>query len=47
VLQGKGLQEQRAVRTKSWKIKRGDFPAAPELDQAIQGVVERLGLVRA
>lgn len=47
VLQGKGLQEQRAVRTKSWKVKRGDFPAAPELDQAIQGVVERLGLVRA
>lgn len=47
VLQGKGLQEQRAVRTKSWKMKRGDFPAAPELDRAIQGVVERLGLVRA
>jgi hypothetical protein len=47
VLQGKGLQEQRAVRTKSWKLKRGDFPAAPELDRAIQGVVERLGLVRA
>jgi hypothetical protein len=47
VLQGKGLQEQRAVRTKSWKMKRGDFSAAPELDRAIQGVVERLGLVRA
>ena len=44
LLQGKGLQEQRAVRTKSWKMRRGDFPAAPELDRALQGVVVRLGL---
>jgi len=47
VLQGKGLQEQRALRTKSWKVKRADFPAAPELDRAIEGAVERLGLTRA
>lgn len=47
LLQGKGLQEQRAVRTKSWKMRRGDFPAAPELDRALQGVVERLGLTAA
>ena len=47
MLEGKGLQEQRAVRTKSWKVKRDDFPAAPELDSAIGAAVERLGLVAA
>ncbi|HEX2716471.1 MAG TPA: hypothetical protein VHM67_02260 [Gemmatimonadaceae bacterium] len=47
VLEGKGLQEQRAVRTKSWKLKRGDFPPAPELDRALEQAVERLGLARA
>ena len=47
VLQGKGLQEQRAVRTKSWKFKRGDFPSAPELERALEGVAERLGLTPA
>jgi len=33
------------VRTKSWKAKRDDFPAAPELDNAIAAATERLGLV--
>ena len=47
VLEGKGLQEQRMVRTKSWKVKREDFPAAPELDNAIAAAAERLGLVPA
>ena len=47
MLEGKGLQEQRMVRTKSWKVKREDFPAAPELDNAIAAAVERLGLVAA
>ncbi len=47
VLEGKGLQEQRMVRTKSWKVKREDFPAAPELDNAIAAAAERLGLVAA
>ena len=47
MLEGKGLQEQRMVRTKSWKVKRDDFPAAPELDNAIAAAVERLRLVAA
>ena len=47
LLEGKGLQEQRMVRTKSWKVKRDDFPAAPELDSAIAAAAERLGLVAA
>ena len=45
MLEGKGLQEQRLVRTKSWKVKRENFPAAPELDSAVAAAVERLGLV--
>lgn len=44
LLQGKGLQEQRAVRTKSWKLRRTDFPAAPELVTALATTAERLGL---
>jgi hypothetical protein len=47
MLEGKGLQEQRMVRTKSWKVKRDDFPAAPELDNTIAAAVERLRLVAA
>ena len=47
MLEGKGLQEQRMVRTKSWKAKRDDFPPAPELDTAIAAAAERLGLVAA
>ena len=44
ILQGKGLQEQRMVRTKSWKLARTQFPPAPELDEALTNLVERLGL---
>ena len=44
VLQGKGLQEQRMVRTKSWKLSRPQFPPAPDLDAALASAVERLGL---
>ena len=47
MLEGKGLQEQRMVRTKRWKAKRDDFPPAPELDKAIAAAAERLGLVAA
>ena len=47
LLEGKGLEEQRAVRTKSWKRGRAQFPAAAELVNAIQTMVERLGLQRA
>jgi hypothetical protein len=44
LLEGKGLEEQKRVRTKSWKMKREDFPPAPELATAITAAVERLGL---
>ena len=44
ILEGKGLQEQRSVRTKSWKLRRNDFPAAPELVAAVSAAAERLGL---
>lgn len=47
LLEGKGLEEQRVVRTKSWKQRRAHFPAAAELVNAIQTTVERLGLQRA
>ena len=47
LLEGKGLEEQRAVQTKSWKQGRAQFPAAAELVNAIQTAVERLGLQRA
>lgn len=47
LLEGKGLEEQRVVRTKSWKQRRAQFPAAADLVNAIQTAVERLGLQRA
>jgi hypothetical protein len=47
LLEGRGLEEQGMVRTKSWKQRRAQFPAAAELVNAIQTVVERLGLQRA
>jgi hypothetical protein len=47
LLEGKGLEEQPVVRTKSWKQRRAQFPAAADLVNAIQAAVERLGLQRA
>ena len=47
LLEGKGLEEQKAVHSRSWKRERTQFPAAPELVNAIQTAVERLGLQRA
>ena len=47
LLEGKGLRQQRALGAKSWKRQRGQFPAAAELVNAIQSVVERLRLDRA
>lgn len=47
LLEGRGLEEQAVVETKSWKQRRAQFPAAPELVNAIQAAVERLGLQRA
>jgi hypothetical protein len=47
LLEGKGLEEHPVVRTKSWKQRRAQFPAAADLVNAIQAAVERLGLQRA
>lgn len=44
LLEGKGLEEQRRVRTKSWKVARQQFPAAPDLVNAVALAAERLGL---
>jgi hypothetical protein len=44
ILRTRGLEEQQRVRTRSWKVNRKQFPAAPELVSAIAGAVERLGL---
>ena len=44
ILQGKGLEEQRTVRTRSWKLGKHDFPPAPELEEALRGAAERLAL---
>ncbi len=47
LLEGKGLEEQRRVRTKSWKVGREQFPAAPDLVNAVTAAAERLGLKTA
>jgi hypothetical protein len=47
LLEGRGLEEMARVTTRSWKIKRQAFPAAPDLVNALAGAAERLGLQRA
>ena len=47
ILEGLGLEEQRVVKTKSWKLNRQQYPPAPELVEAIAATAERLGLTRA
>jgi hypothetical protein len=44
LLEGKGLEEQAHVHTKSWKTQRQHFPAAPDLVNAVTAAAERLGL---
>jgi hypothetical protein len=44
LLEGKGLEEQSQVRSKSWKTSRQHFPAAPDLVNAVTAAAERLGL---
>lgn len=46
LLEGKGLEEHRQVHSKSWKVKRQQFPAAPELVNAVDAAAERLALRR-
>ena len=47
LLEGRGLEEMQRLRTKSGKIKRQAFPAAPDLVNALAGAAEKLGLQRA
>ena len=47
ILEGLGLEEQRVVKTKSWKLSRQQFPPAPDLVEAVTAAAERLGLSRA
>jgi hypothetical protein len=44
LLEGKGLEEQLQVATKSWKTNRQHFPAAPDLVNAVTAAADRLGL---
>src|SRR4030088_702182 len=46
LLEGHGLEELSRVRSKSWRIKRQGFPAAPDLVNAISTAAERLALQR-
>jgi hypothetical protein len=47
ILQGKGLEERRMVRTRSWRLKRSEFAPAPDLVQAVATAAERLALTPA
>ena len=44
ILQGKGLEQRRSVRTRSWKLGRVDHPPAPELSEAVAEAATTLGL---
>ena len=44
LLEGRGLEEQQRVHSKSWKTNRRQFPAAPDLVNAVTAASERLGL---
>jgi hypothetical protein len=47
ILQGKGLEERRMVRTRSWRLRRSEFATAPDLVQAVATAAERLALTEA
>ena len=47
ILQGKGLEERRMLRTRSWRLKRNEFAPAPDLVQAVGAAAERLALTAA
>jgi hypothetical protein len=44
LLEGKGLEQQTRLATKTWKTNRQHFPAAPDLVNAVTAAAERLGL---
>ncbi len=47
VLEGKGIKEQRLVRTKSWKFARHGEAPAPELSELVARAATALGLAAA
>jgi hypothetical protein len=47
ILQGKGLEERRLVRSNSWKLKHAEFPPASELVDAIAQLALALRLTPA
>jgi len=46
-LQGKGLSEERMVRTRSWRIPGAGLPPAPALSEAVAAAARRLELEAA
>ncbi|MEO7511455.1 MAG: hypothetical protein ABIZ91_06825 [Gemmatimonadaceae bacterium] len=44
LLQGKGLRRLPRLRTRSWRLERGEFPDAPAMLEAVDDAVQRLGL---
>jgi hypothetical protein len=46
LLQGLGLRRQQRLRGRSWMLRRGEFAQSPEMEAAVAGTVERLGLVK-
>jgi hypothetical protein len=47
ILKGKGLEERRLVRTRSWRLTSHDYPPAPELSTAIAVLADALKLAPA
>lgn len=47
ILQGKGLEERRMVRTRSWRLRPSEFAPAPDLVQAVSAAADRLALATA
>jgi hypothetical protein len=47
ILQGKGLEERRTVRTRSWRLKHHDYAPAPEVSEAIEHLASALSLAPA
>lgn len=44
ILKGKGLEEQRLVRTRSWRLDSHEYPEAPELSKAVAAFADSLQL---
>jgi hypothetical protein len=44
ILQGKGLEQVRALRARRWKRSRADFRPAPAISGAVSATAERLGM---